>query len=46
MDHNTVARPKRVKPGSIPAGQAETVEQFQARGGHVQRLRASWEQRA
>lgn len=26
--------------------QAETVEQFQARGGQVQRLTASWEQRA
>ncbi|HDS1582181.1 TPA: hypothetical protein QEL15_004299 [Stenotrophomonas maltophilia] len=46
MDHNTVARPKRVKPGSIPAGQAESVEQFQARGGQVQRLTASWERAA
>ncbi|MCU1116288.1 hypothetical protein JAK73_00295 [Stenotrophomonas maltophilia] len=46
MDHNTVSRPKRVKPGSIAKGQAETVEQFEARGGQVQRLTASWEQRA
>ncbi|UXB42238.1 hypothetical protein K7569_10805 [Stenotrophomonas maltophilia] len=46
MDHNTVSRPKRVKPGAIAMGQAETVEQFEARGGQVQRLTASWEQRA
>ena len=46
MDHNTVSRPKRVKPGSIAKGQAETVEQFEARGGQVQRLTASWERAA
>lgn len=46
MDHNTVSRPKRVKAGAIAKGQAETVEQFEARGGQVQRLSASWERRA
>jgi len=46
MDHNTVSRPKRVKPGTTFRGPAETVEEFQARGGQVQRLTASWEQRA
>lgn len=43
MDHNTVSRPKRVKPGAIATGQAETVEQFKARGGQVQHLSTSWE---
>lgn len=43
MDHNTVSRPKRAKPGITFRGPAETVEQFEARGGHVQRLTASWE---
>ncbi|WP_189719899.1 hypothetical protein [Stenotrophomonas maltophilia] len=46
MDHNTVSRPKRVKARALADGQAETVEQFEARGGQVQRLTASWEQRA
>ncbi|MEX0179185.1 MULTISPECIES: hypothetical protein [unclassified Stenotrophomonas] len=46
MDHNTVSRPKRRKPGTLAAGQVETVEQFEARGGQVQRLPASWEQAA
>ncbi|HEL4234650.1 TPA: hypothetical protein UM516_000916 [Stenotrophomonas maltophilia] len=46
MDHNTVSRPKRRKPGTFAAGQVETVEQFEARGGQVQRLPASWEQAA
>ena len=44
MDHNTVSRPKRRKPGTSTAGPAETVEQYVARGGQVQRLTASWEQ--
>lgn len=43
MDHNTVSRPKRVKPGAIAKGRAETVEQFKARGGQVQYLSTSWE---
>ncbi|QQQ40931.1 hypothetical protein JJL50_13300 [Stenotrophomonas maltophilia] len=46
MDHNTVSRPKRLKPAKHPTGPAETVEQFKARGGQVQRLTASWEPRA
>lgn len=46
MDHNTVSRPKRVKARVLADGPAETVEQFEARGGQVQRLTASWEQRA
>ncbi len=46
MDHNTVSRPKRRKPGTLAAGQVETVEQFKARGGVVQQLPASWEQAA
>ncbi|MBN5027967.1 hypothetical protein JY419_00795 [Stenotrophomonas maltophilia] len=46
MDHNTVSRPKRAKARVLADGQAETVEQFEARGGQVQRLTASWEQRA
>lgn len=46
MDHNTVSRPKRLKPAKHPTGPAETVEQFKARGGQVQRLTASWEQAA
>lgn len=44
MDHNTVSRPKRVKARVVADGPAETVEQFEARGGQVQRLTASWEQ--
>nr|WP_312250411.1 hypothetical protein [Stenotrophomonas geniculata] len=43
MDHNTVSRPKQLKPAKHAAGPAETVEQFEARGGRVQRLTASWE---
>lgn len=43
MDHNTVSRPKRLKPAKLATGPAETVEQFKARGGQVQRLTASWE---
>ncbi|PJL60637.1 hypothetical protein [Stenotrophomonas maltophilia] len=46
MDHNTVSRPKRAKARVLADGPAETVEQFEARGGQVQRLTASWEQRA
>ena len=46
MDHNTVSRPKRKKPGTFAAGPAETVEQFKARGGVVQQLPASWERAA
>jgi len=45
MDKNTVARPKRTKV-VVWTGDPETVEQFEARGGQVQRLTASWEQRA
>lgn len=46
MDYNTVSRPRRRKPGRLVAGQIETVEQFEARGGQVQRLPAKWEQAA
>ena len=46
MDHNTVSRPKRVKAGTAFRGPAETVDQFEARGGQVQRLPATWEQAA
>lgn len=46
IDHNTVSRPKRAKARMLADGPAETVEQFEARGGQVQRLTASWEQRA
>ncbi|MBH1477342.1 hypothetical protein I5U59_09760 [Stenotrophomonas maltophilia] len=46
MDHNTVSRPRRAKPGVTFRGPVETVEEFEARGGQVQRLPASWEQRA
>ncbi|MGG6341497.1 hypothetical protein ACQ5SB_20505 [Stenotrophomonas geniculata] len=42
MDHNTVSRPKRLKPARRAAGLAETVEQFEARGGQVQRLVVAW----
>ncbi|HBS54572.1 MAG TPA: hypothetical protein DEA38_02425 [Stenotrophomonas sp.] len=45
MDKNTVARPRRVKAAAF-SGDPETVEQFEARGGQVQRLAASWEQAA
>ncbi len=45
MDKNTVVRPKRKKVVTW-TGPAETVEQFEKRGGQVQRLTASWEQRA
>lgn len=46
MDHNTVSRPKRVKPGTNFRGPAETVEEFKARGGRVQHLPASWDRAA
>ncbi len=46
MDHNTVSRPRRVKARPSTGGLPETVEQFEARGGQVQRLTASWEQAA
>ncbi|MBA0342087.1 hypothetical protein D7U87_15465 [Stenotrophomonas maltophilia] len=46
MDHNTVSRPKRVKARVLADGPAETVEQFEARGGQVQRLTASWDRAA
>ncbi|KAA3597373.1 hypothetical protein JY452_02915 [Stenotrophomonas maltophilia] len=46
MDHNTVSRPKRAKVRLLADGPAETVEQFEARGGQVQRLTASWERAA
>ena len=45
MDKNTVARPRRAK-AMVWTGDPETVEQFEARGGQVQRLTASWEQAA
>jgi len=43
MDKNTVVRPKRKKVVTW-TGPAETVEQFEDRGGKVQRLTASWGQ--
>ncbi|MEN5389989.1 hypothetical protein ABE587_09175 [[Pseudomonas] hibiscicola] len=46
MDHNTVSRPKRARGRVVADGPAETVEQFEARGGQVQRLTASWERAA
>ncbi len=46
MDHNTVSRPKRLKPAKHATGPAETVEQFKARGGKVQYLTASWDRAA
>ncbi len=46
MDHNTVSRPKRVKAPVLAGGPVETVEQFEARGGQVQRLSASWDRAA
>lgn len=46
MDHNTVSRPKRVKRRVVADGPTETVEQFEARGGQVQRLAASWDRAA
>lgn len=46
MDHNTVSRPKRAKARVLADGPAETVEQFEARGGRVQRLTASWDRAA
>lgn len=46
MDHNTVSRPKRVKARVLADGPVETVEQFEARGGQVQRLTASWDRAA
>ncbi|WP_414615105.1 hypothetical protein [Stenotrophomonas pavanii] len=46
MDHNTVSRPKRAKAHVLADGPAETVEQFEARGGQVQRLTASWDRAA
>ncbi|WP_269202009.1 hypothetical protein [Stenotrophomonas maltophilia] len=41
-----MSRPKRVKARALADGQAETVEQFEARGGQVQRLAASWDRAA
>ncbi|WP_329839193.1 hypothetical protein [Stenotrophomonas geniculata] len=46
MDHNTASRPKRVKAGTFFRGPAETVDQFEARGGRVQRIPATWDQAA
>jgi len=46
MDHNTVSRPKRAKARVLADGPAETVEQFEARGGQVQRLTARWDRAA
>lgn len=46
MDHNTVSRPKRAKQRITFRGPVETVGEFKARGGKVQYLSASWEQRA
>jgi len=43
MDRNTVSRPKRRKPRRFLAGPGETVEQFEDRGGRLQRLPANWE---
>ncbi|GEM_PF-4669724 len=42
MGHNTISRPKRVKHGAITRGEPETVEEFKAHRGQVQRLTASW----
>lgn len=42
-DHNTVSRPRRVKGRVVADGPAETVEQFKARGGQVERLSSNWE---
>ncbi|HEL4191533.1 TPA: hypothetical protein UM521_000330 [Stenotrophomonas maltophilia] len=46
MDHNTVSRPRRVKARPAVGGPPETVEEFEARGGQVQRLTASWDRAA
>ncbi|MDT3457379.1 hypothetical protein ROV96_19420 [Stenotrophomonas pavanii] len=46
MDHNTVSRPKRAKVRVLADSPTETVEQFEARGGQLQRLPASWERGA
>lgn len=46
LDHNTVSRPKRLKQGTITHGPTETIEQFEARGGQVQYLTASWDRGA
>lgn len=46
MDHNTASPPKRVKARVLADGPVETVEQFEARGGQVQRLSASWDRAA
>ncbi|MFK3846628.1 hypothetical protein [Stenotrophomonas sp. NPDC078853] len=43
VDANTVARPKPVKVAPQP-GVTETVDQFLARGGRVERLTTHWEQ--
>ncbi|PII18991.1 hypothetical protein CR919_14985 [Stenotrophomonas sp. LMG 10879] len=43
IDHSTVSRPKRSKGRTVAHGAAETLEQFMARGGQVQRLTAIWE---
>lgn len=43
MDHNTASRPKRVKARVVADGQVETVEQFEARGGQVERVSSNWE---
>jgi len=45
VDANTVSRPK-VKKAAPCTGPAETVEQFRARGGRVERLPTHWEQAA
>lgn len=45
VDQNTVVRrPKKAV--EAPAGGFETVEQFRARGGKVERLSASWDRAA
>lgn len=46
MDHNTVSRPRRAKASAVADGPPETMAQFEARGGRVQRLTTSWEQAA
>lgn len=42
MDHNSVSRPERSKCRVVAHGPAETVAQFQARGGRVEVLPSIW----
>lgn len=43
MDGNTVSRPKAVKEPAF-SGKTETIAEFEARGGMVQRLTTHWEE--